>query len=146
MKSATFGLAACLAVGISGLASAQDLKGTQRLSETQIGFDPSGKYDNYTLTVTGPNGFHASASSKGSTPTIDLRRFGQFDDGNYNYNLIASSEEKAPIRTPLDNGRDGGPFSSVPTSVSASGRFQVKGGTIVKIDPAAREPSNKRAN
>ena len=43
MKSAAFGLAACLAVGISGFAWAQDLKATQKFSDTQIGFDPGGK-------------------------------------------------------------------------------------------------------
>ena len=142
MKSAVFGLAACLAMGISGGCWAQELKATPRLSETQIAFDPGGNYGNYTLTVTGPNGFHASAASKAGTPTIDLRRAGTFDDGNYNYNLTAATEEKVPVRAPLDNGRSGAADSML-KSVSVSGRFQVKGGTIV---PAAREPSGKRDN
>jgi hypothetical protein len=144
MKSAAFGLAACLAVGISGAGWAQELKATQRLSDTQIGFDPSGSYGNYTLTVTGPNGFQAHASSKTGTPSIDLRRFGTFDDGIYNYQLTASSDEKVPVRTALDNGRGGGPTDSMLKSVATSGQFEVKGGTIVKYDPAVREETKRQ--
>src|SRR5687767_6503179 len=103
MKSATIGLAACLAVALSCACAAQDLKATERLAGTQIGFDPGASYSNYTLSVTGPNGFHASASSNTGTPAVDLRRFGRFDDGNYNYNLTASTDEKVPVRSALDN-------------------------------------------
>lgn len=143
MKSAILGVMACLALGISSAGWAQDLKATQKLTDTQIGFDPGGTYSNYTLTVTGPNGFHASASSKSDVPAIDLRRIGTFDDGTYHYQLTASSDEKVPIRNALDNGRKGGPDSMI-RSVSTSGVFHVKGGAIMKADPAAREPANKR--
>jgi hypothetical protein len=129
-------LATCLAAGISSAGSAQDLKATQRLNETQIGFDLSGSYGNYTLTVTGPNGFQASAASKVGTPAIDLRRFGAFDDGTYHYHLTASSDDKVRVKTPLDNGREGGPTDSMLKAVSLSGQFQVKGGTIVKASSA----------
>ena len=144
MKSAAFGLAACLVVGIAGAGWAQDLKATQRLSDTQIGFDPGGNYSNYTLTVSGPNGFHATASSKTGTPAIDLRRFGAFDDGTYNYQLTASTDEKVPVRTPLDDGRPGGPSDATLKGVSTSGVFHVKGGTIMKFDPAVQEPKRQR--
>ena len=109
MKSAILGVMACLALGISSAGWAQDLKATQKLTDTQIGFDPGGTYSNYTLTVTGPNGFHASASSKSDVPAIDLRQIGTFDDGTYHYQLTASTDEKVPIRNALDNGRKGGP-------------------------------------
>jgi hypothetical protein len=89
--------------------------------------------------VSGPNGFHASASSKTGTPTIDLRRFGAYDDGTYNYQLTASTDEKVALRTPLNNGREGSQSDSMLKSVSTSGVFHVKGGTIVKYDPAAKE-------
>jgi hypothetical protein len=144
MKPATFGLAACIAAGLTGACWAQDLKATQRFSETQIGFDPGASYSNYTLTVSGPNEFHASASSKTGTPTIDLRRIGTFDDGIYNYHLTASTDEKVPVRTALDNGRAGGPTDAMFKSISLSGVFQVKGGTIVKFDPAATEPKRQK--
>lgn len=139
MKSAALGLAACLAVGVSSACWAQDLKATQRFSDTQIGFDPAGNYGNYTLSIVGPNGFHASAASKAGTPAIDLRRFGKYDDGAYSYQLTAASDEKAPVRTPLDNGRGGDSGDSRPKAVSLSGQFLVKGGTIVK--PSGAQPT-----
>jgi hypothetical protein len=136
MKSATIGLAACLAAGVAGVCVAQDLKATPRFSETQIGFDPGASYNNYALNVTGPNGFAASAASKTGTPTIDLRRFGAFDDGNYSYELTATSDEKIPSRTPLDNGRSGGPADSKLRGVALSGQFLVKGSMIAKPSTA----------
>jgi len=139
MRTAALVLAACLAAASSGACLADDLKATHRLSETQIGFDLGGSYGNYTLTVTGPNGFHAIASSKTGTPAIDLRRIGAFDDGMYNYQLTASSDDKIAVRTALDDGREGGPTRSMLKGVAMSGHFEVKGGTIVKYDSSARE-------
>jgi hypothetical protein len=144
MRVTVLGLAACLAAGLSSTCSAQDLKATQRLTDTQLGFDPGGSYANYSLTVTGPNGFHASASSKTDAPSIDLRRFGAFDDGLYHYHLTASSDEKVPIRGTLDNGRGGSPTNSMLKGVAMSGHFEVKAGTIVKHDPAAVEPVKRQ--
>ena len=141
MNSAVFGLASCLAVAMSCACAAQDLKATQRHADTQIGFDPGGNYGNYTLSVTGPNGFHASASSKTGTPTIDLRRFGPYDDGTYNYHLTASTEEKVPLRGALDNGRGNHLPATALKSVSTSGVFHVKGGTIVK--PSTAQPARQ---
>ena len=139
MKSAILALAAVLAAGIAGVCEAQDLKATPRFGDTQIGFDPGASYSNYTLSVGGPNGFVARAESKTGTPTIDLRRFGAYDDGTYSFHLSASADEKVPIRTPLDNGREGGPATARLKAVSLSGHFLVNGGTIVKQDPNARE-------
>jgi hypothetical protein len=144
MKSKTFGLAACLAVGISGTCWAQDLKAPQKFTDTEIGFDITGPYSNLTLTITGPNGINANASSKSGSPSIDLRKLGSLDDGDYMYQLTAATDEKVPDRSGLDNGRDGGPAKSVLKSVSASGSFQVKGGTIVKYDPAVRETQRQK--
>jgi hypothetical protein len=75
---------------------------------------------------------------------IDLRKLGAIDDGDYLYQLTAATDEKVPVRTALDNGRDGGPTTSVLKSVSMSGQFQVKGGNIVKLDPNAREETKRQ--
>jgi hypothetical protein len=69
---------------------------------------------------------------------IDLRKLGTIDDGDYLYQLTAATDDKVPDRSGLDNGRDGGP-ATILKSVSTSGQFQVKGGSIVKYDPSARE-------
>ncbi|MGB9365357.1 MAG: hypothetical protein WCE79_05010 [Xanthobacteraceae bacterium] len=136
------GLAACLAASLSSTCLGQDLKGAPRFGDTQVGFAPTvtaAIYTNFTLSVSGPNGFHARASADREVPTIDLSRFGGFDDGMYNFEVTASSEEKLPVRTALDNGRDGGPTTSVLQTVSASGVFHVSGGTIEKFDPKTPE-------
>ena len=145
MFIARLGIAAIFAAGIGGICHAQDLKATPRFSETQIGFDPGASYNNYNLTVTGPNGFAASASSKTGTPAIDLRRFGTFDDGAYSFHLTASIDEKIPVRTTLDNGRSAGPADSRLKQVSLSGHFLTKGSTIVKPSTAAQTRHDKDA-
>ena len=76
MRVTVLGLAAFLAAGIASVCEGQDIKATPRFSETQIGFDPGASYNNYTLSVGGPNGFVARVESTTGTPTIDLRRFG----------------------------------------------------------------------
>jgi hypothetical protein len=144
MNSKTFGLAACLAVGISGTCWAQDLKAQQKFTDTEIGFDITGPYSNLTLTIAGPNGINANASSRSGSPLIDLRKLGTVADGDYNYHLTAATDEKVPDRSGLDNGRDGGPTTSILKSVSTSGHFQVKDGTIVKYDPNVREEAKRQ--
>lgn len=143
MKSAAFGLAACFAVSLTGACLAQAFDATRKFTDTEIGFNIPGAYSNLTLTVSGPNGLHASASSRSGSPLIDLRKLGTIDDGEYVYQLTAASDEKVPDRSGLDNGRDGRPATSMLRGVSASGNFQVKGGTIVKIDPST-EPARRQ--
>ena len=118
---------------------AQGLKATQKFTDTEIVFELAGPYSNLTLTISGPNGLHASTHHRSGSPVIDLRKLGAIDDGEYLYQLTAATDEKLPVRTPLDNGRDGAPTTSILKSVSTSGHFQVKGGTIVKVDPSAHE-------
>jgi hypothetical protein len=144
MKSKAFCLAAGLAVGLSGTCWAQDLKAQQKFTDTEIGFEILGRYSNLTLTVSGPNGINASAHHRTGSPLIDLRKIGTVDDGEYNYQLTASTDDKIPVRTGLDDGRDGGPTTSMLKSVSTSGNFQVKGGAIVKFDPSAREDAKRQ--
>ena len=144
MKLAAFGLAACLAVGVSSTCWAQGLNATQKFTDTEVVFDITGPYSNLTLTISGPNGLNATAHHRTGSPIIDLSKLGAIDDGDYRYQLTAATDEKVPVRTALDNGRDGGPATSILKSVSTSGQFQVKGGTIVKLDPSAREPVKRQ--
>ena len=144
MKSKSFCLAAFFAVGISSTCWAQGLNATQKFTDSEVVFDITGPYSNLTLTISGPNGLHASAAAKTGSPSIDLRKLGTIDDGEYLYQLTAATDEKIPVRTALDNGRDGGPTTSIFKSVSTSGNFQVKGGNIVKNDPSAREETKRQ--
>ena len=144
MKSAAFGLAAVLAVGIAGSAWGQDLKAAEKFTTTQIAFEPGAAHGFYTLTITGPNGAHTILTSRASAPSLDIRQMGPLQDGAYNYQLVASTDEKVTLHSKLDNGRPGGPDETMVKSVSMSGRFDVKGGAIVKVDPSAREPAARQ--
>ena len=143
-KPAASILAACFAVGLSGPCLADDLKATEKFSESTVAFDLQGSYSNVTLSVSGPNRFHASASAKTGTPSIDLRRAGAPADGQYTYQLTAATDEKTQARSALDNGRGPGAQAAPLKSVTASGSFHVQNGAIVKRDPNAREPQQKR--
>ena len=133
MRPAAFGLALCLA-GVSPCLG-DDLKAEAKFGATEISFELKGTYSGLTLTVTGPNGLHASAASATAAPTVDLKRLSAIDDGIYRYNLTGSTGEKLPERSGLDNGRDR-PGDTLLKSVSTSGVFEVKGGAIVKVDPS----------
>jgi hypothetical protein len=132
MKSATFGLAAVLAVGFSNACLADDIVAAERVAGQRLEVLLNEPFANATLSVTGPNGFHASTYSKGGAVAIDLSRLGPLPDGTYNYEVTASSREMISISTPLDNGRRGKPKAEQSVPVSMSGTFLIREGTIVK--------------
>ena len=139
MRFTVLGLAALLAASIHHACLADDLPATEQFSGTTVAFKIDGQFGVLTLNVAGPNGYYASASARTASPIVDLPRFGVFDDGEYAYQLTASTDEKVVVRTALDNGRPGGPISSRLKALSLSGNFVVKGGTIVK--PSTAEPT-----
>ena len=140
MRPAAFGLALLLITGVSP-SVADDLQASPKFGPTDISFELKGTYLNLTLTVTGPNGLHTSATAASVSPIVDLRRLSAIDDGVYRYNLTGSTGEKLPDRSGLDNGRPR-PSDTRLRIVSTSGMFEVRGGTIV--NPLAREPSSRR--
>ena len=133
MKSATIGLAAFLAVG-SSACLADDFVAAEQHAGSKLEFRLKPTYANATLSVAGPNNFHASTFSKGGAAAIDLSQFGRLDDGAYNYHLTASSGQTVAVKMPLDNGRDRPSAARQPVGVSMSGIFHVRGGQIVKPD------------
>jgi hypothetical protein len=72
MKPAAFGLAAGLALGLSSACPADDLTADRRLTETGVAFELKGSYSNVTLTVSGPDDFHASAFSRARPVAVPL--------------------------------------------------------------------------
>lgn len=140
MRPAAFGLALLLITGVSP-SVADDLQASPKFGPTDISFELQGVYVFLTLTVTGPNGLHTSATAASVSPIVDLRRLSAIDDGVYRYNLTGSTGEKLPDRSGLDNGR-ARPSDTRLRIVSTSGMFEVRGGTIV--NPLAREPSSRR--
>lgn len=142
MKSATFGLAALLAVGFSSACLADDIVATEQITGSKLGVQLKAPLHNATLKISGPDGFHASVSSKSGEVAIDLSASGAVQDGEYTYQLTAATNEKAQVRTKLDNGRD---REAEPLKgVAMSGTFNVKAGKIVKPDPTVREDKRRQ--
>jgi hypothetical protein len=136
MKSTTLGIAAGLALGLTASGFAQELSAEQRFTDTVVGFESKGTYHNVTLTIAGPDGFHARAYARGGVPKIDLREFGTVEDGQYTWQLTGATDEATKKRTPVEDGR---PTQARPPlkGVTASGAFLVRNGMIVKREPAS---------
>ena len=138
MKRAVVGVSVALLMGASGVmavsdaATAQSMNAVKRFSDATVGFSMKGSYSNYSLTVTGPNGFNATVMSKKSAPALNLRKLGIIDDGIYRYNLTAASSKAMSVRTPENSGRGGDKKTAMMAGVSDSGSFVVKGGKIVQ--------------
>ena len=132
MKSAAFGLATVLALGLSNPSLADDLAAAEQFADQSVGFLLKAAFANATLSVTGPNGFHASSYSKAGAVAIDLSKFGPLPDGTYNYEVTASSRELITVKAPVDNNGRERAREEQAVPVSMSGTFQVKDGTIVK--------------
>jgi hypothetical protein len=130
IKASAFGLAACLSLALAGAGRADDLAVEAQFSKTKLAFGLKSSLDNVTLSIAGPNGFHASVSAEDAAPAVDLAKFGAVEDGEYIYELTASTDEMVKDRMPLDNGRDGD-GAAIRQSVAASGTFIVKDGVIV---------------
>jgi hypothetical protein len=142
MKASAWGLVAALALALSSASLADDLKAEQKFGDTTIGFDLAGQYSNLTLTIAGPNDFHASAFSHSGAPTIDLSRFGPVEEGTYTYQLTAATPERMKSKTRLDDGREAHAARESQKGVAMSGAFRVKDGAIVKSAP--KKTSNSK--
>ena len=143
MKAAAFALAAGLSLALSGPCAADDLVAREVFTGTGVSFELKGSVHNVTLSIAGPGGFHASATSPDVAPTIDLARSGPVRDGLYKYQLSAATNEKVQSRTTLDDGRPAKASEQL-KSVSASGTFRVKDGAIVRADPNTREDTRRQ--
>jgi hypothetical protein len=142
MKSIILGLVAALL--LSKAALADDLKAEPKFDGATVAFNVPSNVANLTLSVAGPNDFHASASARGGSPIINLRDSGAVEDGAYTYNLTASTEERLTSRSRLDNGR--GNAEPGFKSVATSGTFNVRGGVIVPVKsrPPVTDDSKRR--
>ena len=146
MRFRILGLTAILAASIHNACLADDLPATEAFSGTTVAFKIDGQFGLLTLTVAGPNGFYASDSARTASPIIDLSKSGGFDNGDYAYQLTASTDGKITLRTPVNDGRDpeDKPTTTIFKGLSKSGSFNVSGGAIVPNDtraPSRRDPS-----
>jgi hypothetical protein len=140
MKTATLCLTTCAAIGLStACLAAEDMVAAEQFSGANVGFLLKGSLSNTTLTVSGPDDFHASVFSKTGAAAIDLSTLGPLEDGIYSYQLTAATNQPAKVRTLLNNGRDSKEQITPRMGMAMSGTFMVKDGKIVKPAPASKE-------
>ncbi|HEX2256149.1 MAG TPA: hypothetical protein VHG92_05495 [Afifellaceae bacterium] len=139
MNAAKLALAVAVAAGLAGIASAQEMKASQRSSGGVVGFDLQGPYKNVTLSIAGPKGFSATTSVERGNPSLNLGR--GLPDGVYTYQLSAATDEPADVVPQgLDNGRGEGAKDRKPLrDVSTSGSFVVRNGSILPPQALAEE-------
>lgn len=135
MRSTVLALLALAAGGASGAVAAEPMIAAEQIAGSKIGILLSNGLSNATLSVSGPNDFHADTSSKAGALAIDLASHGQLDDGTYVYQVTASTGKPAASRSTLDNGRDKSVEIQPTQSTAMSGTFQVKDGKIIKPEP-----------
>lgn len=112
----------------------------EAFSETTVMFKLTGPYHNVTVSVVGPEDFHAEGFAKKGVPLIELNRYGVAPDGLYTYEVTgASSEEPFEIRPKLDNGRGKAAQNKRFRSAGVAGSFRVEGGKILPPDDTVEE-------
>ena len=131
MKPWVLGASALLALHFSGGSLAGTLAAEPSFSGTVVGFAPSRAYAGGTLTVVGPGGFVASASTKSGLPVLDLAKFGALPDGQYTYQIDAATAQVDTSVVMQNNGRGTKANVRPRRSDSFSGVFRVKGRSIV---------------
>lgn len=121
----------------SGLSAANALQqealdAQARLTDERIGFTVQGRYTNYTLTITGPEGFVARAQGQRSAPTVRLADHGATPDGLYTYQLTAATDRIDPSARRVDqrtNGREPGVAAPL-IGALMTGQFRVENDRI----------------
>lgn len=125
----SLGLGLCMA---APAAANEALEARVRLVGERVAFDVDGRYTNYMLTISGPEGYLASAEGARSAPTVRLADHGAVVDGRYQFQLTAATDRIDPSARQVDqsaNGRE--PGAGLPRIGAAlSGSFVVEDGRI----------------
>ncbi len=123
-------------------AFAGDVPGARVLVKgSQVIASMGASFTGTTLSISGPDGFHAQTYSKGGTAEINLIQAGATGSGQYTYQVSAASPKKTVNKNPLDNGRGGPDKGEQNVPVSLSGSFYAQGGLVADRSSQA-EPNN----
>lgn len=145
--------AACATLGLSGtttnaqtyLAKKQP-QAVEKFSDERVEFsleDAPRDIHNITVTIIGPNGYHANVFSKRNLPALKLPNYGKMLDGSYQYEITAASGETVEIQSQLDNGRGKNERNVLQRTIVVTGSFEVADGVIKPKEAFEREPVNR---
>jgi len=144
---------AALTIGVGGVAAAQSLRDTsagvnaeveliqENFSGTRLNFETASTLTNFSLTVTGPDGYVGEVFSARVAPSLRLGDHGAISDGLYMYQVTAATDVQAQMASPTIPGSDGRSPHARPGMIgtSKSGTFQVVNGQIFEFDQAVTE-------
>lgn len=114
----------------------------ERFAGGRLSFSADSGLSNFTLRVSGPDGYTGQIYSERVVPTFRLADHGSVADGLYYYEITAATPERARRASPQDlafNGRDPGSSGGGFVGVSYSGSFRVANGRILELDTSLQE-------
>ncbi|WP_417482713.1 hypothetical protein [Maricaulis sp.] len=114
---------------------------TPQFIGSRLSFNADSSLSNFTLRVSGPQGYTGEVTSARVAPTFRLADFGSVPDGLYTYELAAATTQQLVRATPeIDgaNGRSGGARPGL-VGTTTTGTFRVLNGQILQQDSAATE-------
>lgn len=114
----------------------------EQAAGTRIRFDADSELSNFTLSVTGPGGYHGSVTSARVPPSFRLADHGSVVDGLYQFEITAATPERRRDASPQQaayNGRDPRAGTTAYLGYSYSGAFRVVNGRIMEFDQAEQE-------
>ena len=132
----------CAVMLVSCLSAAPAIAADPIFSGTSMTAKSSAKMKNMTLTVTGPDGYHAQTFSASQSPFLSLEKSGNLADGLYKWQLTGASSETV-LANPggLDYGRGSGARKFANKPMIESGSFRVIGGTIAGPSKVQESPN-----
>jgi hypothetical protein len=121
--------------------SVQDASFEERFSGSRLNFNVESSLSNFTLRVSGPDGYHGQVFSARSAPSLRLGDYGNVPDGLYYYEMTAATTQQVRSATAPVAGADGRPAHARPGNIgtATSGSFRVANGQILILDSSASE-------
>lgn len=143
-RLAILAMAAGSALVFSSVGEAQSAPSAQmeeQFAGTRLSFAPNPDLSNFTLRVTGPDGYAGQVFSPRVVPSFRLADHGSVPDGLYTYEITAATRERVRRASPMQasaNGRAPGAGTGF-VGMSQSGSFRVVNGRILELDRDAEE-------
>ncbi|MFT4929138.1 MAG: hypothetical protein ACI8WB_005268 [Phenylobacterium sp.] len=134
MKGKISFIAISIAIMVNMTANAKNvdkqLVGAEQLYGTQVAFSAKANAKNTTVSIIGPDGFHAHKFAPQGIPTIDLLSYGKLKNGLYQYEITSAVGKRVLIKDKLNNGRGEKNSHYARKGITQSGHFRVEGGSI----------------
>lgn len=146
MKGRFISIVTVLGLCFTSAVNAKELKthkiAVPQFHGTSIAFSAKNVSRNTTVTVSGPNGFHAHQFSEVGMPSIDLYKAGKVTDGVYHYEITTAVGKLVLFTDSGNNGRGENNSHYARKGVTQSGHFRVVNGQIKRYKNIKESTAN----